>query len=100
MANGEWKGGRDNFSLLATRYSPFYFHTSLASSTIIASFAHCCSSERTLPSSVEANPHCGERHNCAGATNLEASPMRRLRSSFLSSAPSLDETRPSTICLL
>ena len=35
-------------------------HTSSAMSTIIASFAHCSSSASTLPSSVEAKPHCGE----------------------------------------
>src|SRR5262249_49950483 len=35
-------------------------HTSFASSTIIRSFAHCSSSARMLPSSVEAKPHCGE----------------------------------------
>ncbi len=35
-------------------------HTSLAMSTIKASFAHCSSSASTLPSSVEAKPHCGD----------------------------------------
>jgi len=38
-------------------------HTSAASSTIIRSFAHCSSSASTLPSSVEANPHCGDRQS-------------------------------------
>ena len=38
-------------------------HTSSATSTIIRSFAHCSSSASTLPSSVEAKPHCGDRHN-------------------------------------
>ena len=36
-------------------------HTSFESSTIIRNFAHCSSSASTLPSSVEAKPHCGER---------------------------------------
>src|SRR5262249_50261826 len=36
-----------------------YRHTSSASSTIMASLAHCSFSASTLPSSVEAKPHCG-----------------------------------------
>ena len=40
-----------------------YPHTSSAISTIMRSFAHCSSSERTLPSSVEAKPHCGDRQS-------------------------------------
>jgi hypothetical protein len=35
-------------------------HTSLATSTASFSFAHCSSSVRRLPSSVEAKPHCGD----------------------------------------
>src|SRR5207253_4503824 len=35
--------------------------TSCATSTIKRSFAHCSSSVRTLPSTVDENPHCGER---------------------------------------
>src|SRR6185503_5325977 len=42
-------------------------HTSSANSTIIASFAHCSSSARILPSSVEAKPHCGERQSCSSS---------------------------------
>src|SRR5579883_3039234 len=38
-------------------------HTSPANSTIMRSFAHCSSSASTLPSSVEAKPHCGDRHS-------------------------------------
>ena len=38
-------------------------HTSSASSTIIRSFAHCSSSARMFPSSVEAKPHWGDRHS-------------------------------------
>ena len=37
--------------------------TSSATSTISRSFAHCSSSARILPSSVEAKPHCGERQS-------------------------------------
>ncbi len=37
--------------------------TSSASSTIMRSFAHSSSSARTLPSSVEAKPHCGDRQS-------------------------------------
>ena len=35
-------------------------HTSFATSTASLSFAHCSSSVRMLPSSVEAKPHCGD----------------------------------------
>ena len=38
-------------------------HTSSASSTTMRSLAHCSSSASTLPSSVEAKPHCGDRQN-------------------------------------
>ncbi len=44
--------------------------TSCDSSTIIFSFAHCSSSASTLPSSVEAKPHCGDSASCSSATNL------------------------------
>ena len=37
--------------------------TSCERSTIILSLAHCSSSASTLPSSVEAKPHCGERQS-------------------------------------
>ena len=57
----------------------------------VRSFAHCCSSARILPSSVEAKPHCGDRQNCSSATYQAASSMRRLMSSFRSSAPLLDD---------
>src|SRR5437868_547544 len=59
--------------------------TSSASSTIIRSLAHCSSSASTLPSSVEAKPHCGERQSWSSATYLVASSMRRLIESLLSS---------------
>ncbi len=39
---------------------PYFPHTSPATSTASFSFAHCSSSVRTLPSSVEAKPHCGD----------------------------------------
>src|SRR6202044_1410178 len=60
---------------------------SSAISTTRRSFAHCSSSERTLPSSVEAKPHCGDRQSCSRSTYLVASSMGRLMSSFFSSAP-------------
>src|SRR5262245_7784291 len=75
-------------------------HTSSATSTIKRSFAHCSSSARILPSSVEAKPHCGDRHNCSMSTYLAASSMRRLMASLLSSTPLLEVTRPSTTCFL
>src|SRR5262249_17268306 len=75
-------------------------HTSSATSTIKRSFAHCSSSARILPSSVEAKPHCGDRHNCSMSTYLAASSMRRLMASLLSSAPALEVTSPSTTCFL
>ena len=48
-------------------------HTSRDSSTIIRNFAHCSSSARMLPSSVEAKPHCGD-----SAELLERRELRRL----------------------
>src|SRR5262245_22251148 len=74
-------------------------HTSSATSTTRRSLAHCSSSERILPSSVEAKPHCGERQSWSSAMNFAASSMRRLSSSLLSSAPLLEVTRPSTTIL-
>src|SRR6185312_11258334 len=71
-------------------------HTSFATSTIIASFAHCSSSASALPSSVEAKPHCGDRQSCSSGMNFEAWSMRRLMSSFDSSRPVFEVTRPST----
>src|ERR1700722_108859 len=45
----------------ARRAKKLYFpHTSFATSTVSFSLAHCSSSVRTLPSSVEAKPHCGD----------------------------------------
>src|SRR5450830_1431468 len=74
-------------------------HTSFAISTIILSFAHCSSSARILPSSVEAKPHCGDRQSCTSATNFAACSMRRLSSSLDSSRPLFEVTRPSTTVL-
>src|SRR5262249_39704917 len=53
-------------------------HPSWAISTAIRSFAHCSSSASTLPSSVEAKPHCGDTANCSSGANFAASSMRRL----------------------
>src|SRR6267142_5728886 len=93
---------------LHTCYSLFAIHyslrdqpqTSFDRSTIILSFAHCCASASTLPSSVEAKPHCGERQNCSSGANFAASSMRRLTASFFSSVPDLEVTSPSTTILL
>jgi hypothetical protein len=49
--------------LLACGERENYPHTSFAISTIILSFAHCSSSARMLPSSVEAKPHCGDKQS-------------------------------------
>src|SRR6266850_4479606 len=89
---------------LHTCYSLFAIHyslrdqpqTSFDRSTIILSLAHCSSSASTLPSSVEAKPHCGERQNCSSGANRDASSMRRLMASFDSSVPLFDVTSPST----
>src|SRR5262249_61319397 len=43
-------------------------HTSFAISTVIRNFAHCSLSARTLPSSVEAKPHWGDKASCSSAT--------------------------------
>jgi hypothetical protein len=55
---------------------------SWATSTIIRSLAHCSSSARILPSSVEAKPHCGDRQSWSRSVNLAASSMRRLIASL------------------
>ena len=48
---------------MTAEYAAYFPHTSSATSTIIFSFAHCSSSARILPSSVEAKPHCGDRQS-------------------------------------
>src|SRR5205085_7023934 len=73
--------------------------TSSANSTIIRSFAHCSSSARMLPSSVEAKPHCGDRQSWSSETYFDAWSMRRLSSSLDSSLPDFEVTRPSTTVL-
>jgi hypothetical protein len=47
-----WRGARAHFP-----------QTSSDNSTTMRSFAHCSSSASTLPSSVEAKPHCGDRQS-------------------------------------
>ena len=42
------------------RRCAYFPHTSCATSTVSLSLAHCSSSVRMLPSSVDANPHCGD----------------------------------------
>jgi hypothetical protein len=41
---------------------------SSAVSTIRRSFATCCSWLTRLPSTVDENPHCGERQSCSSGT--------------------------------
>jgi hypothetical protein len=72
--------------LRSSQWRKTYFpHTSFATSTASLSLAHCSSSVRTLPSSVEANPHCGDRASWSSGAYFEASASRRLMSSFFSS---------------
>src|SRR6202047_760753 len=75
-------------------------HTSPATSTASFSLAHCSSSVRMLPSSVEAKPHCGDSGSCSSGAYLEASASRRLMSSFFSSSPLLEVMTPTTTILL
>src|SRR5262249_940548 len=51
------------YSPLPVMVEGSYPHTSSAISTMSRSFAHCSSSARILPSSVEAKPHCGDRQS-------------------------------------
>src|SRR5699024_3895494 len=73
--------------------------TSSATSLTSLSLSHCCSSVRILPSSVEANPHCGLTHSRSSGTYFDASSIRVLISSLSSSSGNLDENRPSTTSL-
>src|SRR5580704_7437721 len=79
---------------------PYFPQTSFAISTASLSFAHCSSSERMLPSSVEAKPHCGEIASCSSGANFEASSSRRMMSSFFSSSPNFEVMTPTTTTLL
>src|SRR5216683_5787404 len=74
--------------------------TSSAISTASRSLAHCSSSERMLPSSVDAKPHCGDSASCSSGTNLAASCNRRLMSSLFSSSPNFEVITPTTTTLL
>src|SRR5699024_2039169 len=73
--------------------------TSSATSLISSSFSHCSLSVRSLPSSVDANPHCGLRHNLSLSIYLAASSMRPFISSLSSSSGNLEENNPSTTTL-
>ena len=55
----------------------------------ILSLAHCWSSVSTLPSSVQAKPHCGDRQSWSSGAYFAASSRRRLMSSFFSSVAGL-----------
>ena len=57
-------GGRPRTSRRG-RSGPGQPQTSSATSTIRRSFAHCSSSVSALPSTVDENPHCGERQSCS-----------------------------------
>src|ERR1044072_5284448 len=73
--------------------------TSSAVSTTSRNLACSCSTVSSLPSTVEENPHCGERQSCSSGTYFDASSMRRFSRSLSSSSPVLVVTRPSTTCL-
>src|SRR5262249_25577574 len=71
-------------------------HTSRATSTMRDSFATCDSRAISLPCTVLEKPHCGERHSCSSGTMRRASSMRRFKSDFDSSSPTLVVTSPRT----
>ena len=73
--------------------------TSRATSTTRCSLRHWSSCDSALPWCVLEKPHCGDRHRSSSGTNFAASSMRRFRSSFDSSSPSLVVTSPSTTFL-
>src|SRR5699024_4434795 len=79
-----------------THQSP---QTSSATSFTKRSLSHCSFSVKLLPSSVEANPHCGLTHNLSLSMYFAASSIRALISSLSSSSGNLDENNPSTTCL-
>src|SRR4051812_21188222 len=82
------------------RRRAYFPHISLATSTASFSLAHCSSSDRMLPSSVEAKPHCGDTASWSSGANLAASSSRRLMSSFFSSSPNFEVMTPTTTILL
>src|SRR3712207_7496448 len=57
------------------------------------SLESCWSWVRSLPSTVEEKPHCGERHSCSSGTKRDASSMRRLSVSLSSRSPDRKSTR-------
>src|SRR5579862_3051162 len=79
--------------------APRYPHTSAAVSTMRRSLATSSSYVSTFPSTVEENPHCGERQSCSSGTNFAASSILRLSVSLVSSVPRLVVTSPSTTYL-
>src|SRR5215469_7849197 len=76
-------------------YSLYFPHTSSAISTTSRIWAHCCASVSTLPSSVEAKPHCGLSAICSIGMNFAASSSRRLTVSLLSKVPLFEVTTPT-----
>src|SRR5262249_1720346 len=90
-----------HFVLHRARDTNRYFpHTSSAISTTSRIFAHCCAPVSTLPSSVEAKPHCGLNAICSIGMNFAASSSRRLTVSLLSSVPLFEVMTPTTTILL
>src|SRR6185369_1161511 len=73
--------------------------TSSAVSITRRSFVRWASTAMLLPWTVLENPHCGLSASWSRGAYFAASSMRRLRSSFFSSASSLVVTRPSTTTL-
>src|SRR3954451_14315229 len=70
--------------------------TSSATSTTSRSLSACCSRVSALPSTVEENPHCGDRQSWSRSTYRDASSIRRFSRSRSSSSPRLVVTSPST----
>src|SRR3954468_15783237 len=64
--------------------------------TTSSSLRHCSSAVRLLPWCVLEKPHCGERQRFSSGTNFAASSLLRLMSSFASSDPVFEDTRPRT----
>src|SRR4029077_1405785 len=82
------------------RYQPVCQpQTSLAISEIMRSLVHCSSSERILPSSVDANPHCGDRQRRSIFMNLEAASLPPFIASRSSNCPNFVVTSPRTTVL-
>src|SRR5262249_6737999 len=71
-------------------------HTSRATSRASPSLRFWSSTVTLLPWCVLEKPHCGLRQRCSSGTYFAADSMRRLRSSFDSSAGTFELISPST----